>query len=285
MRSRHNSWLKRPLAGLAGLMALTGGLLIGLSAADLTNAQEPPPAPRITGLATRNFTDVPRQYDLVQALVEFAPGAATPWHRVAGRGMFTVMSGEITRVEEGGERRAFKAGETFFESIEDHFDYEVNLGSTPARLLATLLLQPGAAPLAIHPDLPFPGTSGPVFVAESRTTLGTIPAQFTLAHGILELPAGFVATAHTHDGWNMATGLTGGSVTNRIDGVTHVHSPPDVFVHGPGQVHESVGGSQPGTVMFASVNPTGAPPARSLTPTAAPAIRPPATGDAGLVGH
>jgi quercetin dioxygenase-like cupin family protein len=274
----------RVVPSLAGLLALTIGLSVGLTAQGEVAAQEPPPAPRVTGLASRNFTDAPRQYDLVQALLEFAPGAATPWHRVAGRGMFTVISGEITRVEENGEKKVFKAGETFTESPEDHWDYDANLGTAPARLLATFALIPGTEPLIIHPDLPFPGTSAPQFVAQARTTVGIIPAQFTLVHGIIELPGGFVAGPHTHDAWNMATGISGGSVTNRVDGIAHVHSPPAVFVHGPGQVHEAIGGAQASTAMFASLGPTGAPPSRTVGAVAAqtPAIRPPATGDGGL---
>lgn len=278
----------RAAPSLLGLLVLTGGFLLGLNLQAEVSAQEPPPAPRVTLIAGRNYTDTPRQYELVQALLEFAPGAATPWHRVAGRGLFTVVSGEITRVEESGEKRVFKVGETFGESPEDHYDYDANFGTAPARLLATFALIPGSEPLIIHPSLPFPGSSGPTFVAAARALVGTIPAQFTLVHGLIDFPAGASAALHTHDGWNMATGLTGAPVTNVVDGVTQAYAPGDVFVHGPGQAHELLKLPGPASIMFAAIGPTGAPPLRPLAPApaAAPAVAAPATGDGGLLdGH
>ena len=137
---RHSLFRGLSLAALA----LSGGLYGLVTEA---GAQEPPPLIRSTTSAARALTDSPRQHDLMQVLLEFAPGAATASHRVNGRGIFTVVSGEITRIEEGGDTKVFKAGETFPEDDSDHFDVDANRGSVPARLLATFLLQPGAEPL------------------------------------------------------------------------------------------------------------------------------------------
>ena len=274
---RHSLFRGLSLAALA----LSGGLYGLVTEA---GAQEPPPLIRSTTSAARALTDSPRQHDLMQVLLEFAPGAATASHRVNGRGIFTVVSGEITRIEEGGDTKVFKAGETFPEDDSDHFDVDANRGSVPARLLATFLLQPGAEPLIVDTNAP-PPSKEPTFVAVARTTVGTIPAAFTLSHTIGEVSPGFAVALHTHDGWHMLTTLSG-QATNRVNGVVQTGQ---TFVHGPHDVHEAANTSNAiSTYMSASINPQGAVPLRfvssgRITPApAAPSVRPPATGDGGL---
>jgi hypothetical protein len=115
----------------------------------------------------------------------------------------------------------------------------------------------------------------------SRTTLGKIPASFTLVHGLFDVPPGFEVGLHAHDGWSSVTELSGGHVINRVNGVVQTGA---TFVHGPHDLHEGEHtGSQTVTAMFASVGPTGAPPSRPVTPASSrQAIQPPATGDGGL---
>jgi hypothetical protein len=202
---------------------------------------------------------------------------------VNGRSIITVVSGEVTRIEEGGESTLFTAGQTFPETSADHFDVDINLGRSPARLLATFLLQPGAEPLLFNPNAAPSSAPGPRFVAASRTTVGTIPAQFTLSHSMFEVGPGFALASHTHDGWHLITHLTG-NVTNFVNGQLQ----PATFTHGPHDLHEArSAGAGLATAMSASVNPTGAPALRLVSaaapaPAAAQPIRPPATGGAGL---
>jgi quercetin dioxygenase-like cupin family protein len=251
---------------------------------DTVSAQEPPPPFRVTAAASMNYTDSPRQYDLMQTLLELDPGAAVPSHRINGRAIITVVSGEVTKVEEDGEATVFKAGQTYPESSGDEWDVDINNGSAPARLLVTFLLSPGVEPLLFNPNAAPSTAPGPKFVAVARTSLGTIPAQFTLSHSMFEVHPGFAVVNHTHDGWHLITHLTG-SVVNIVNGVTQ----PGTFAHGPHDIHEARStGSGVATAMSASVNPTGAPPFRPLgaaAAPAAPAIRPPATGDACLPGN
>ena len=263
------------------LLILAAFATIYLAAASGTpvSAQEPP---RLTVevLASSELEDSPRQYDLVQMLIEFAPGASNQSHRVNGRAIFTLISGELTRVEENGETTVFSAGDTFRETGSDHFDIEVNNGTVPAQLLATLLLQPGAKPLTIEPGSP-PPSLGPRVIAAARTTVGKIPAKFTLAHGFIVADPGVVVPAHTHDGWQMVTTLAGNPAPV-LDGEVQTGK---TFVDRPGVVHE---GGNPGPeqarFMFARLNPLGAPVARPVTAGGAqtPTIQPPATGDGGL---
>jgi quercetin dioxygenase-like cupin family protein len=247
------------------------------------SAQEAPPAIRFNTVASMNYTDQTRQYDVMQTLLELAPGAAVPSHKINGEAIITVLSGEVTKVEEGGEEFVFKAGQTYPESDEDHFDVDINKSNAPARLLVTFLLSPGAEPLVFNPNQPA-SAPGPTFVAVARTTVGNIPGNFTLTHGVFDVPPGWVGPLHTHDGWSIVTHLNG-NVRNVVDGVVQ----PASFTHGPNSRHEGANTSgQTVSAMFASVGPTGAPPSRPLTTGPAPAspapqaIRPPATGDGGL---
>lgn len=269
------------LLKLAGMMA--GVMLLGGVEAAPAIAQEPPPSLRLTTVASMNFTDSPRQYDLMQTLLELAPGAAVPSHIVNGRSIITVLSGEVSRVEENGETTVYQAGETFAETSGDHFDVDVNTGTGTARLLATFLLQPGAGPLIFSPNAAESDAAGPIFVAVARTTVGTIPAEFTLTHGMFDVPPGFEVGLHTHDGWSIVTELSGGHVANLVNGVEQAGA---TFVHGPHDLHEgSHAGPETVTAMFASIGPKGAPPSRPVTTggTQPPAIQPPSTGDGGLL--
>jgi quercetin dioxygenase-like cupin family protein len=273
-----SSRVKVPGRPGVGLVALAVAALSILMAPGPSSAQEPGPVLEIT--ARIELEDTPRQYDLVQMLVEFAPGASNASHRVNGRALFTVLSGELTRIEEGGETTVFTAGQSFSEVDSDDFDVEVNKGTAPARLLATFLLQPGAPPIIIHPDAT-PPPAGPKGIAAARTTVGTIPAKFALAHGIIATAAGGVAPPHTHDGWQLVTTLEGNPVA-RLDGVVQTGA---TFVDRPGVVHD---GRNPGPgvarLMFASLTPAGSPPARPVasTGTQPRPIQPPSTGDGGL---
>jgi quercetin dioxygenase-like cupin family protein len=229
---------------------------------------------------SRNFTDAPRQYDLMQTLVELAPGGAIPSHRINGRSIITVLLGEVSRIEENGETTVFRAGETFVEASGDHFDVDMNTGTTRAVLLATFLLSPGVEPLLLNPNAAPLDAPGPKFLAVARTSVGTIPAQFTLTHAIFDVPAGIDLAPHTHDAWNLVTELSGRAF-NIVNGVTQGAS----FAHGPNDVHEVTRNAGPAfRAMSAAVGPTGAPPLRFLTSAGAPAptITPPSTGDAGL---
>ena len=257
--------------------------LICFTAASMPASAQEPPGPRVEVSASIELEDSPRQYDLVQMLVEFAPGASNPSHRVNGRAIFTVLTGELTRIEENGETTLFKAGQTFREADSDHFDVEVNRGMESAQLLATLLLQPGVPPLTIEPGATPPAIP-PRLLAAARTTVGTTPAQFTLSHGIIVNEPGGAAPPHTHDGWQMFTILSGKPVVI-LGGVVQTTT---TYVDRPGVVHE---GSNPGPeqarFMFARLNPLGAPVARPVTSGAGqmPAIQPPSTGDGGLAGR
>jgi quercetin dioxygenase-like cupin family protein len=93
-------------------------------------------------------------FDVVQALLEFAPGAATPYHTHPGIVVSTVVAGELTFNLEGVDK-IYKAGESFVE-LPDRVGQARNAGRAPARVMATYLLPPPASPpsaLRLSPKL------------------------------------------------------------------------------------------------------------------------------------
>jgi quercetin dioxygenase-like cupin family protein len=262
------------------VLAVSAGVTaIGNGSAQPASAQELPPTIRVS----RDFTDSPRQYDLMQMLLELAPGAAVPSHKVNGKSIISVLTGEVSRIEENGETTVFRAGETLTETSDDHFDVDLNTGKEPALLLATFLLSPGAEPLILNPNAAPSKAPGPTFVAVARTTVGTIPARFTLTHAIFDVPAGIDLAPHTHDAWNLVTELTG-RAHNVVNGVVQGAT----FAHGPNDAHEVTKNTGPTfRAMSAAVGPVGAPALRFLPTASAPQpqpIVPPSTGDGGLAG-
>jgi quercetin dioxygenase-like cupin family protein len=270
--------MKNRIARGGALTALVLLILGGIGVPDTVavSGQELPPTIR----ASRDFTDLPRQYDLMQMLFELGPGAAVPSHKVNGKSIISVLTGEVSRIEENGETTVFRAGETLTETSEDHFDVDLNTGKEPALLLATFLLSPGTEPLLLNPNAAPSSAPGPKFVAVARTTVGTIPARFTLTHAIFDVPAGLDLPPHTHDAWNLVTELSG-----RVFNIVNGSQQGATFAHGPHDIHEVTRNAGPPVrAMSATVGPVGAPALRFLTVSAPQAqpIVPPSTGDGGL---
>jgi quercetin dioxygenase-like cupin family protein len=81
-------------------------------------------------------------FDVVQAILEFAPGAATPYHTHPGIVMVTVVQGELTFNLEGVDH-VYKEGESFVE-VPDQIGQARNASAAPVRVMASYLLPPGA---------------------------------------------------------------------------------------------------------------------------------------------
>ena len=101
-----------------------------------------PPGPTKVYESTIAVANSPARADLIQTVLDFAPGAWTPFHRHGGQAFSLVLSGEITRRENNTEK-IFKPGEGWSDT-PDQVHAAGNAGVTKARLLATFLLPKGA---------------------------------------------------------------------------------------------------------------------------------------------
>lgn len=92
--------------------------------------------------ATLSTPAVSGSYSIVQQVLDFAPGTATPQHKHGGPGLVTVLSGEIS-FSRDGLVRTFKAGDSFVEQPGETLQAS-NIGSAEAMVAATFLLPDGA---------------------------------------------------------------------------------------------------------------------------------------------
>src|SRR5688500_9892680 len=77
---------RRTASRMVTALLMMAGLVHGIGDdAGVSAQQAPPPAVRTLHAASIPVSGPPRQYDLVQMLLELAPGAEVPSHRVNGK--------------------------------------------------------------------------------------------------------------------------------------------------------------------------------------------------------
>ena len=134
--------------------------------AKLTTAQETgsteqlPPGPTPVYQSKLEVAQPPSQFDLVQLVVDFAPGAWTSTHSHGGLGLITVLEGEVTLRQEGNEK-TYKAGENWIEQA-GAVHQAGNTTPAQASLAAAFLLPKGAELTTIQAAAPatLPQTGG-----------------------------------------------------------------------------------------------------------------------------
>src|SRR5947199_205833 len=80
--------------------------------------------------------------DLIQTIINFAPGSQTLKHHHGGPGVITVIQGEVTLSSDGVER-TYKVGESFTE-LSGQTLQAFNRGTSELIVVATYLLPDGA---------------------------------------------------------------------------------------------------------------------------------------------
>ena len=263
------------LAAAAGLQALM---------AAMPAAAEEPPRPTQRFLSTFPVSAAPAQYELVEQILDFPPGASTSTHTHAGKAFFTVVEGQIT-YREGDLVSVFGRGQSFTEP-PGVFHTISNTGTAPARVFSSFLLSPGQAQLIAHPDSPAPAVA-PRRTFLGRTTLRTQPGEFTLTQAVVDFAPGALQPWHHHGGHGLLM-VIDGEVLFRTDAGAATLKPGDLYldVDVPHEARNETARSATTVVTFLIRK--GEPQTTFLTTVAAqpaPAIRPPAAGDAGLASR
>ena len=134
--------------------------------AELTTVLQPDdtrPGPTVPFIGTYPITTAAGEYDLVNLVLDFGPGAEIPTHYHGGPAVVVGMSGELTLRPQGAAEK--KLGPTDVVNEKQGAVHEmVNVSSAPAVILAGVLLPKGA-------DL---------------TTLVQMPESHTSGHGSTE---------------------------------------------------------------------------------------------------
>jgi quercetin dioxygenase-like cupin family protein len=232
----------------------------------------------------------PRQYELVQQILEFPPGGATREHTHGGPAFVTVIEGQST-ITEGSTEKVYGPGQTYTEA-EGVAITASNRTNSRTRVLASFLLSPGAVQTLNRPYSPAPPVPA-VTTFISRTTLGTQPAEFEVRQVVNRFAPGAVLPLHTHGGPALAMVIEG-EVTFDVGDVQQKRTAGGFFEENDTKLVHQVRntGAGPATVVITFLIPQGAamttfvtpssPPAPASPPLSTVAIRPPPTGDGGL---
>ena len=117
-------------------------LWVPVAMADEKTGQAATPGPTVAYQAKYPITVQGAEYDLLTTIMDFPSGAGVPRHMHGGSVLVTVLSGEITLKEKGGEILK-KTGESWTEKPGDEHSV-VNAGAVPVRVVITMLLPKGA---------------------------------------------------------------------------------------------------------------------------------------------
>jgi quercetin dioxygenase-like cupin family protein len=233
---------------LIALLFLTIGTSVAFAQA--------PPGPVVRHLFRTAGLAQSARYNLVQNILNFDPGAATPFHRHPGQVLVTVLEGQNTFSVNGAEK-IYNAGESFVELPGDLVQAR-NLGTARMSVMATYLL-PWEAPLS----RPEPQDTTPLprpFVSyQFKTDLQPIAEPFDVVQQVLDFAPGAATPVHTHPGILVVTVLAG-ELTFKLNGADTVYKQGESFVEVPGQVVQARNASTAQTsVMVSYVIPKDAP--------------------------
>ena len=102
----------------------------------------PPLRAVITYDAKFSIVKPPGRFDVIETVLEFAPGTWTPSHTHGGPAFITVLDGTITVRTKDGEK-TYKPGEIWTEHPGEFFRVG-NAGAAPASTAVAFLLPKGA---------------------------------------------------------------------------------------------------------------------------------------------
>jgi len=246
-----------------------------------------PPGPHFRYVRMFPVSAPPAQYEVVHLILDFAPGAWTPEHFHGGDAFVTVLEGEVTR-REGDKEDAYGPGETFREAAGVHHAAG-NEGTANARVMASILLSPGAPVTVNVPGKPAPAIL-PTSSFLSRTTFGTQPAEFNLTQVVVDFVPGAYIPWHVHGGPGIATVIQGDIIFDTPGGEQR-RGPGGIFIDATAPHDARNVGSGNATVIVTFLIKKGAPvttfvdaPGQAARlPASTGVITPPSTGDAGLL--
>jgi quercetin dioxygenase-like cupin family protein len=188
--------------GLGGGATVALALSLGWALAQ----QELPPGP--TAMYRSDFVDAHR-FDVVQLILDFAPGAWTPLHTHGGLVYVTVLEGEMTVREVGSDEQVYGAGASWIE-YPGVFAEVGNASTDGAQIFATFLLPEGAALTAVgDASTTHAAPPGPTTLHRSTFENARPLPAFDVVQLVLDFAPGAWTPLHTHGGEALVTVLAG----------------------------------------------------------------------------
>lgn len=259
------------------LLALIAMLAMGLPASLAVG--QAPPGPTVVYTSKLEVPAPPAQIDVVQVLVEFAPGTSVPSHTHGGQVLVLMTEGELNFAVKGSPQKTYKAGESWVENPVE-FGAGGNSGSTTARLVATYLL-PRGAPLSIleqagatSDQLP----PGPKTVYKSTLVVTQPPPQFDLVQMVIDFAPGAWTSQYPFGGQALGIVLSGGLTVRQPGAAEETRNPGDTLGKLAPDSQIGNAGTEPTRVVVGVLLPKGTP--LALNPAAAAPSALPRTGAA-----
>jgi quercetin dioxygenase-like cupin family protein len=207
------------------LVAACGG-----SASRLASSSSPQ-APVTKYRNTLSGLSASTQIDLIQNVIDFAPGAASAVHVHSSPNLATVLQGQITVKMPGGDKNV-AAGSMLVEPVNEPLQ-AVNTGSGEATVVVAFVVSHGAKPTSAVPGQPAPALLNKTLFTFTLST-PSISGSYSLVQQVLDFAPGAQTPQHRHGGPGVITVLQG-KVTLSRDGVVKTLSAGDSFIEMPGQ--------------------------------------------------
>ncbi len=248
-----------------------------------------PPGP--TTISTVSYANVaiPASVEIVQEVIDFAPGARTPNQTRGGDLFVTVAEGEIL-LRKGGSDVYYSAAArnpTFRVNKGETYSLGNPNGAVKARIYTSTVIAPGTALTATaagEPASPLP----PLVVMTSKAASPPLPGAVTVVQVVWDFEPGAATPPHTHHGFFLVTVVDGELARKTIAGEKFYKS-GEAFTEASGIQEDAIvrNASAGRTRNFFTVLATQVPPSTTLPalPSSASGITPPNTGEAGLLGQ
>lgn len=243
--------------GIALALAILAALTIRTALVGQNAALGQSPAGPTTALkSTFPVADPPQQFQLVQQVLDFAPGAWTASHSHGGLAFVTVAQGTVTQFGDGKET-TFKTGDTWTETA-GHVHQAGNATSAPSRTLVTFLLAPGAVQTTPQQMANARDATIKPIARISKFDVPAVARPFDVIEMQLDFAPGQWLPSHTYGGPAFNTVLDG-ELTLRANGTDRNFKAGESWSETPGQFSQ-VGnvGTVPASTFVTALLPKGA---------------------------
>lgn len=210
----------------AALLAACGG---GSSSVAAKPSTPPGPVVKYRNMLPGQSANAP--IDLIQTIIDFAPGAASAVHMHTSSNLATVLMGQVTVKTPSGDKQA-SAGEALVEPLNQPVQ-AFNSGSGEAMVAVAFPVVHGAKPTSSVAGQPAPATPNKTLYSFTLAS-PSIRGSYSVIQQVLDFAPGSQTLKHHHGGPGVITVIQG-EVTLTSDGVQKTYKVGESFTELPGQ--------------------------------------------------
>ena len=226
--------MRQKIPRFAAMAFIVAATACGGSGAPASPAAKPP-SPTVTFQAKLDSPDVSGDFDEIQLLIEFPPGAWTPVHSHGGPGMVTVIQGQVVR-RTGGTDTTYRQGEGWIEETGNVHQVG-NLTSTTALTVAGFLLPKGAVLTTPRPGTPAPPLEV-IYRATWKLLSPSVSGSYAEVRNVLDFAPGAWTPLQKHGGPALI-GVVEGQVTVRENGAERTYKAGESWIELAGSVYQA----------------------------------------------